>query len=51
MADSGYQYVGPAVGEWFPGLQFPDADGRLVDLHVWLRGRRALVVFFRSVRW
>ena len=43
--------VGPAVGTRFPDLRLRDQTGALVDLHAARRGRRALVVFYRSARW
>jgi peroxiredoxin len=46
-----YNQIGPAVGELFPDFELPDADERLVRLHRWRNGRRALVVFYRSAGW
>jgi len=42
---------GPAVGERFPDITLPDQSGTPVRLHEARRGRRALVVFYRSARW
>jgi len=42
---------GPNVGERFPDLRLPDQHGAPVGLHEARRGRRALVVFYRSARW
>jgi len=46
-----YSQIGPAVREQFPDFELPDADGRSVRLHSRRRGRRALVVFYRSAAW
>lgn len=46
-----YARIGPAIGEMFPDLELPDAEGRMVRLHGWRAGRRALVVFYRSAVW
>jgi peroxiredoxin len=43
--------IGPAVGSRFPDVRLPDQTGRVVDLHAQRRGRRALVVVYRSARW
>jgi hypothetical protein len=42
---------GPAIGTRFPDLVLPDQSGTPVRLHDARRGRRALVVFYRSARW
>jgi peroxiredoxin len=42
---------GPAIGTRFPDLVLPDQSGTPVRLHEARRGRRALVVFYRSARW
>jgi peroxiredoxin len=46
-----FERVGPGVGARFSDLTLPDQHGRPVDLHAARRGRRALVVFYRSARW
>ncbi len=46
-----FSRIGPAVGERFPDVVLPDQRGRVVDLHAARGGRRALVVFHRSVSW
>jgi peroxiredoxin len=51
MTQTDYTRIGPAIGEAFPDPELPDADGNLVRLHLWRRGRRALVVFYRSAAW
>ena len=51
MRATDYTQIGPAVGEAFPDFELPDADGRLVRLEEWRRGRRALVIFYRSAAW
>lgn len=43
--------VGPQVGEPFPEIRLPDQSGIMVDLHEHRRGRRALVIFYRSADW
>ena len=42
---------GPRIGERFPDITLPDQTGTLVGLRQARRGRRALVVFYRSARW
>ena len=42
---------GPAIGTRFPDITLPDQTGAPVSLHQSRRGRRALVVFYRSARW
>jgi peroxiredoxin len=42
---------GPAVGTRFPEIVLPDQTGAPVRLHEARRGRKALVVFYRSARW
>lgn len=42
---------GPAIGTQFPDITLPDQTGAPVRLHEARRGRRALVVFYRSARW
>jgi peroxiredoxin len=51
MTQTDYTQIGPAIGEEFPDFELPDADRNLVRLHRWRRGRRALVVFYRSAAW
>jgi peroxiredoxin len=51
VTEADYTKIGPAVGELFPDFELPDAEGHQVWLHQWRRGRRALVVFFRSAAW
>ena len=46
-----FDRIGPVVGSHFPDVRLPDQTGRVVDLHVERRGRRALVVVYRSARW
>ncbi len=43
--------MGPAVGARFPDVTLPDQTGTPVRVHGARRGRRALVVFYRSARW
>lgn len=43
--------MGPAMGTRFPDVTLPDQTGTRVRLHDARRGRRALVVFYRSARW
>ena len=42
---------GPAVGEPLPDFTLPGQRGESVNLTTARDGRRALVVFHRSVRW
>ena len=42
---------GPAVGARFPDITLPDQSGTPVRLQQARRGRKALVVFYRSARW
>ena len=51
MTTTDYAQIGPGLGEVFPDFELPDAEGRPVRLHEWRRGRRALVVFYRSAAW
>ncbi len=51
MTETDYSQIGPAVGELFPDAVLPDSEGRAIDLHTWRKGRRALVVFYRSAAW
>lgn len=44
-------HKGPAIGTRFPDLTLPDHTGKPVRLHDARRGRKALVVFYRSARW
>ena len=46
-----FQNLGPAIGNRFPDVILPGADGTMVDLHADRAGRPALVVFHRSARW
>ena len=46
-----YSQIGPALGDLFPDFELPDSEGRLVSLHSWRNGRRAIVVFYRSAVW
>ena len=46
-----FEQIGPAVGTRFPDVVLPDQNGRVVDLHAARAGRRALVLFNRSVVW
>ena len=46
-----FERVGPRVGERFPDVKLPDQHGREIDLHATRRGRRALVVVYRSASW
>jgi hypothetical protein len=43
--------IGHREGTPFPGVALPDLGGATVDLHTARRGRRALVVFYRSADW
>ncbi|GMU39749.1 MAG: hypothetical protein AMXMBFR23_06150 [Chloroflexota bacterium] len=43
--------TGPAVGEVVPDFTLPDQHGNPVSLLASLAGQRALLLFFRSVRW
>ena len=51
MTQTDYTRIGPAIGDEFPDFELPNADRVLVRLHDWRRGRRALVVFYRSAAW
>lgn len=51
MTQLDYTRIGPAIGEAFPDFDLPDVDGNLVRLHRCRRGRRALLVFYRSAAW
>ena len=42
---------GPAIGTRFPDVTLPDQTGAPVRLQQARRGRKALVVFYRSARW
>ncbi len=42
---------GPDIGERLPPIRLADQHGNLVDFEEARAGRRALVVFHRSVRW
>jgi peroxiredoxin len=42
---------GPAIGTRFPDITLPDQTGTPVRLPEARRGRKALVVFYRSARW
>ena len=46
-----YSQIGPQVGEAFPNVVLPDQSGQPIDLHLVRRGRRAIVVFYRSASW
>jgi hypothetical protein len=46
-----FDRIGPAAGSPFPDVRLPDQTGRTVDLHAERKGRRALVVVYRSARW
>jgi hypothetical protein len=48
---SDYTQIGPRIGESFPNVVLPDQSGRPIDLHRVRRGRRAIVVFYRSASW
>jgi len=43
--------TGPAVGERLPDFVLPDQHGELIDFHAHRNGRRAVVMFQRSVVW
>ena len=43
--------TGPAVGELLPNFTLPNQWGQLVNFTKSRQGKRALVVFQRSVRW
>jgi peroxiredoxin len=43
--------IGPAIGSRFPDIRLSDQSGRVVDLHTERKGKRALVVVYRSARW
>ena len=43
--------TGPAVGELLPDFTLPGQRGESVNFTTTRAGRRALVVFHRSVRW
>jgi peroxiredoxin len=51
MDQTDYRQIGPSVGQPFPDFTLLDGDGHPVRLHAWRRGRRALVVFYRSAAW
>lgn len=51
MPEIDFERVGPAVGTKMPGLRLRDQSGRLIDLHGYIAGRKALVVFYRSAKW
>jgi len=46
-----FSSIGPREGTRFPDVVLPDQHGTVVDLHAARRGRRALVVFYRSADW
>ena len=46
-----FSTIGPREGTRFPDVVLPDQSGAAVDLHAARRGRRALVVFYRSADW
>jgi len=46
-----FSQIGPQIGERFPDVALPDQRGELVDLHSARRGKKALVVFYRSASW
>ena len=51
MPEIDFSKVGPQRGEPFPDLVLPDQHGRTVDLHEHRAGRRALILFERSLGW
>ncbi len=51
MRPTDYTRIGPSIGEAFPDFELPDSEGRLIRLGEWRRGRRALVIFYRSAAW
>ncbi len=46
-----FDKIGPAAGARFPDVVLSDQNGRIVDLHAARAGRRALVLFNRSLVW
>jgi hypothetical protein len=46
-----FSRIGPQIGEAFPDVSLPDQHGQVVDLHSARRGKKALVVFYRSASW
>ncbi len=46
-----FSKIGPNEGEHFPDVLLPDSTGSIVDLHAARAGRRAILVFHRSVEW
>ena len=51
MAGLDYHDRGPTIGDAFPDVRLPDQRGQSTDLHAARRGRRALVVLYRSAVW
>ena len=43
--------IGPQMGDMFPEVALPDQTGNVVDLHQRRAGRRALILFERSLGW
>lgn len=46
-----FSRIGPQPGERFPDVALPDQTGGIVDLHERRAGRRALILFERSLGW
>ncbi|MEE8421800.1 MAG: hypothetical protein V3S31_03380 [Dehalococcoidia bacterium] len=51
MPESDEFPTGPAVGEPLPDFTLPDQNGEPVNFATARAGKKALVVFHRSVRW
>jgi hypothetical protein len=43
--------TGPAIGERLPDFRLPNQRGETIDFHADRRGRKAAVLFQRSVVW
>lgn len=46
-----FDRIGPRVGDPFPDVVLPDQTGTTIDLHEARNGRRALILFERSLGW
>lgn len=46
-----FSLIGPQIGERFPDVVLPDQTGGLIDVHEARAGRRALILFERSLGW
>jgi peroxiredoxin len=51
MPELDFSSIGPQTGERFPDVVLPDQRGDVVDLHRARGGRRALILFERSLGW